>query len=1017
MSEPKDQIDLYFIPPNFAEEGTVLSGRLRTRNAVETAILVFFMLKPLTMLDTTLKIKIYIGVAVILPVMIVSLIGIQGESLTAFLMSFFRYIRQCRLLAPPDTGYRLERNRRLKKLARDRERRERRQRKEDGGKKHDRAEAESGKPVRTIKKAYSRERRTKKLGRTEARLEEKKERKEKRSCKPFRPEGPVDVGPVPRTLAAGCIPITGITDGIIHTSDGRHVKIVEVMPVNFLLRSPIEQRNIIYSFIGYLKIAPVKIQIKVLSKKADISGFLENIRKDKEKETDERCRLLQEDYASLIRSVGSREAISRRFFLIFEYETYRSSRNQNENDIVAVLNTAVQTAKKYLSQCGNEVIIPEHDTQACVEVLYHILNRRTSTMKTLNQHMNEVVAWYIRENGEESVENMPITEFFAPESIDFKHGNYIVMDGVYHTYLFIPSAGYRSLVPAGWLSLLVNAGEGIDIDVFLNKQDKAKSVERIGRRIRLNSSKIKEVSDTNSDYDDLAESIQAGYYLKNGLGSSEDLYYMSILITVTGYSADEVEWRAKEMKKLLNSQDIDTMSCLFKEESAFQSTLPLLNLDKNLYQRSKRNLLTSGVASCYPFTSYEMSDRDGILMGVNKANSSLVIVDIFNSEIYKNANMAIMGTTGAGKTFTLQLMALRMRRKGIQVFIVAPDKGHEFARACENIGGSFIQISPASSNCINVMEIRKTDKAASDILDGPMIQHSELASKIQDLHIFFSLLIPDMSHEEKQLLDEALIITYNRKGITHENQSLVDLEKPGCYKTMPILGDVYEVLMEKAETKRLANILNRMVHGSASSFNQQTNVGLSNKYVVLDISELSVDLLTVGMFVALDFVWSKAKEDRTVEKAIFIDEVWKLIGAASNEMAAEYVLEIFKIIRGYGGSGVCATQDLTDFFALKDGKYGRGIINNAKTKIILNMENNEAEQIKEVLHLSEAEMMSIVRFERGNGMISTNNNNLTVEFRASQLEKDLITTDRKDLKELRQRLERYGKGALGKRFD
>lgn len=173
----------------------------------------------------------------------------------------------------------------------------------------------------------------------------------------------------------------------------------------------------------------------------------------------------------------------------------------------------------------------------------------------------------------------------------------------------------------------------------------------------------------------------------------------------------------------------------------------------------------------------------------------------------------------------------------------------------------------------------------------------------------------------------------------------------------------------------------------------------------------------MGMFVALDFVWSKAKEDRTMEKAIFIDEVWKLIGAASNEMAAEYVLEIFKIIRGYGGSGVCATQDLTDFFALKDGKYGRGIINNAKTKIILNMENNEAEQIKEVLHLSEAEMMSIVRFERGNGMISTNNNNLTVEFRASQLEKDLITTDRKDLKELRERLERYGKGAMGKRFD
>ena len=163
MSEPKDRIDLYFIPPNFAEEGTVLSGRLRTRNAVETAILVFFMLKPLTMLDTTLKIKIYIGVAVILPVMIISLIGIQGESLTAFLMSFFRFISQRRVLAPPDTEYRLERNRRLKKLARDRECRERREKKGDGRKTHGRAESESSKPVKNDKNSISKRKKKEKL--------------------------------------------------------------------------------------------------------------------------------------------------------------------------------------------------------------------------------------------------------------------------------------------------------------------------------------------------------------------------------------------------------------------------------------------------------------------------------------------------------------------------------------------------------------------------------------------------------------------------------------------------------------------------------------------------------------------------------------------------------------------------------------------------------------------------------------------------------------------------------------
>ena len=148
--------------------------------------------------------------------------------------------------------------------------------------------------------------------------------------------------------------------------------------------------------------------------------------------------------------------------------------------------------------------------------------------------------------------------------------------------------------------------------------------------------------------------------------------------------------------------------------------------------------------------------------------------------------------------------------------------------------------------------------------------------------------------------------------------------------------------METEDTKRLAHILNRLVHGSASSFNQQTNVDLTNKYTVLDISELtgSSDLLTVGMFVALDYVWDKAKENRTEEKAIFVDEVWQLIGASSNRLAAEFVLEIAKIIRAYSGAGIFATQDLNDFFALDDGKYGKGIINNCKTKIILDKDSN-----------------------------------------------------------------------------
>lgn len=329
---------------------------------------------------------------------------------------------------------------------------------------------------------------------------------------------------------------------------------------------------------------------------------------------------------------------------------------------------------------------------------------------------------------------------------------------------------------------------------------------------------------------------------------------MNVLVTITAKNKIELEWRVNEMKKLLISQDITIKTCSFCQEQAFRMCLPILNIEKKLYDKSKRNVLTTGVASCYPFTSFEISDDNGILLGVNKHNNSLVIVDIFNSKKYKNANMAILGTSGAGKTFTMQLMALRMRRKNIQVFILAPLKGHEFHRACKNIGGEFIQISPASSNCINIMEIRKIDNTANELLDDPILDKSFLAGKIQRLHIFFSLLIPDMSYEEKQLLDEAMVITYANKGITHRNETLDNGR--GGYVEMPVLGDLYEVLLEKRETRRLANILNRLVNGSAKTFNQQTNVNLDNKYTVLDISELSGDLLTVSSIKRVIVLWS-----------------------------------------------------------------------------------------------------------------------------------------------------------------
>ena len=794
------------------------------------------------------------------------------------------------------------------------------------------------------------------------------------------------------------LPIYKIENGIIYTKDYRYVKIVEVNPVNFMLRSSREQRSIIYSFISFLKISPVKVHFKVLTKCADINRHIELIRREMEAETDEHCRMLQEDYLDLIKRLGSREATTRRFFIAFEYECEGARRGNEEAQAISFLHTAARTAQNFLKQCGNDVLIPDNEDEFLAEVLYSVLCRQTSNILPLQKRIPQVIAEYAAAG--KNISDIPCAEFIAPKSIDFTRGRFVCVDGLYQSYLLIPSHGYRSEVMAGWISLLVNAGDGIDVDLFLTKQPKDRMVQKLGQQLRINHSKIKDASDTNTNFDSLDDAIKSGYFLKRGIAENEDFYYMNTLITITANSPAELDYREKEMRKLLLSHDIGCVTCTFREEQAFLSALPLVSLEKHLFERSKRNVLTRGAASCYPFVSFEMCDDNGILLGVNRFNNSLTIVDIFNSQVYKNANISILGTSGAGKTFLMQLMALRMRRKGIQVFIVAPLKGHEFYRACKNIGGEFIQISPASQNCINIMEIRKADKSADELIDGAMTEKSALSSKIQRLHIFFSLLIPDMTHEERQLLDEALIKTYEEKGITHDNDSLRDPDNPDRYRPMPVLGDLHAILKQDAQTKRMANILNRLVNGSASTFSQQTNVNLDNKYTVLDISELSGDLLPLGMFVALDYVWDKAKENRTVEKTIFIDECWQLIGGTGNRLAAEFVLEIFKIIRGYGGSAVCATQDLNDFFALDDGKYGKGIINNCKTKIILNLEDEEAQRVQSILRLSEVEVMEITHFERGNGLISTNNNNISVEFKCSSLEKTLITTDRRELQDI-----------------
>ena len=770
------------------------------------------------------------------------------------------------------------------------------------------------------------------------------------------------------------IPIKNLEHGIIETTDGRYIKILEIEPINFMLRSEEEQYEIICSFASWLKISPVHLQFKSITRKADSDKHIAMLRKEMETEESEQCKKLSEGYIRLIKDVGSREALTRRFFLIFRYEELRRNENSDYGQLCSTLLTAEQNARAYFMQCGNNILQPKDPDEATAEILYMFFNRRSCVEEPFHSRVDRIVldtmAAKNKVIGIDPIPHIRMAHFIAPRGIDLTHRNYIIMDGLYYSFLYIKGNGYPNKVRAGWMSSLINAGEGIDVDVFLRRENRSKTIDKVAQRIRLNRTKLKSMQDTSTDYEELAGSIQAGYFIKQGIANyNEDLFYMSVFVTVSARTYEELMWRKQQMTDMLKSMDMYVSDCSFQQEDALRTVMPFLQISPKLEKKSKRNVLTSGAASTYMFTSFEMSDDTGVLLGINRHNNSLCIVDLFDTKKNKNANLNLLGTSGAGKTFTMQLLALRMRMRGIQCYIIAPIKGHEFRRACNRIGGQFIKIAPGSPHCINIMEIRHTISPEMELIDE--LDYSEmdslLAQKIQQLMIFFSLLIPDMTNEEEQMLDEALIRTYGKFGITHDNDSVYEDRNavPPKMKTMPILGDLHEELQKNEMTKRIAVIVSRFVTGSAQSFNQQTNVDLSNKYIVLDLSELKGKLLPVGMMIALDYVWDKIKSDRTKKKAIMIDEIWQLIGAGSNRMAAEFCLEIFKVIRGFGGAAISATQDLSDFFGLEDGRYGRAIINNSKNKIILNLEPDEAEFVRDTLKLTKTEIRSITRFERG----------------------------------------------------
>lgn len=802
-------------------------------------------------------------------------------------------------------------------------------------------------------------------------------------------------------------PVKDIRDGVVITKDGRYVQILEFSPINFELRPERDKIKIAEHFGAAITLFPNKFQIKIISRKANVDNHVRDIKMYMEQEENEFCKDMQQESLELARE-NAQYGISRRFMIAYEYMHPGGLRKSSWRDVQASLRTTAHRISEMLvsQPCSNVLLTELGNSEQTVELLYDCMCRSEAEHRGLEGKLTEVISRYLSEgklNDDEQL--VPINDLIAPQFIDSSNARYIEVDGKFYAFAYIDRRSYPTECLPGWISSIINLGEGIDVDLFVEKVPTEKVNQKLTYSMRVATVSLNHTDAASTDVIEQEKKLEAGRYLQMGLANGDCMLYFSTMLTIVADSPEELRRKTEWVRGTLSTMNLKLKMLHFHHDEAFKATLPLCKPMPSVIRKAQRNILSSDFGAAYPFTSYEINDNGGILFGYNAENLSPVYINPYDRHIYENGNIVELGTSGAGKSYLLMLMAMRLRQQRVKTIIIAPDKGHEFRRCCAAMGGEYIKLAPGSKQTINIMEIRKYDTSTMEKLHGDDYgSGSVLAAKLTQLHTFFSLILPDMTHHQKQILDEAMLKTYENFGITMRNKSLIDPKNPTQYKPMPVLGDLYQQIMKytsmqefRADARAICAALQRYVDGSAKSFNAQTNVNLDNSLVVLDLSSMSKELMPVAIFIATDLSFDTIRADMTTRKALLMDELSLLIGMAGTEAAAEFVLKTFKLVRAYNCIAVGATQDINDFFALKDGVYGKGILANSKIQILMRQKEQEATAVADLLGLSETERSSLPFFNKGEALVLANRNHAKIKVVGSSIEHNLITTDASEL--------------------
>ena len=575
----------------------------------------------------------------------------------------------------------------------------------------------------------------------------------------------------------------------------------------------------------------------------------------------------------------------------------------------------------------------------------------------------------------------------SPAFINMQNPKYLEIDNLYYAGLIVVDY-YREQTDI-ILKTLIETNINMNISIFYEKQDSFKTIKDLTYHIGNVGVELKESNQNREDIDIAAFTYNDAKYIRKEIQvNNEDIYFLYIYISIYAESVKELEYYLNKIEGIAQSKGMQTRRSNFRQEELFLSCLPIMENNNSIKDSARRNVLTSGLLATYPFISSTIFDQDGIFIGTNIYNNSLVFIDRYNNQKYKNANICIFGTSGAGKSFYTKLLILRYKLLGISQYIIDPER--EYNYLCDSLKGTQIKIGPNSNTYINVLEIRK-----ESLEEG---ESGYLATKIGKLIGFFNLVFGELNEEEKALIEEKLIETYKKKNISFDDKSLYkDVRKnkktSKVFKEpvdMPILEDLYNILGEDKKTKKFQIKLIPFVKGSMKFFNNISNIKLNNELIVADIYDLGEENLKYGMYLFTEIFWDKIKENRNEKKAIYLDEIWRLIGVTSNKEVASFIYKIFKTIRKYGGSGVAITQDISDIFSLDNGTYGKSILNNSSIKTFFALEEENIKILSEFTNLSEKEKIEIKSLKRGECLMFVGDDHILTKIECSDLEQKIL---------------------------